>query len=274
MAYKQLIGSRQKNTDTTFRIKNGDPVKNKNGKGVKPYQAIDMSDYNRRQQMRSDSLAVFNASKNIKNLFAEGLKPGETFTKESTLKTGDMKGVTEQLKQLDDFSKFKKDLLVLEKSKVKPTSYSEFWNKKRVENLPIFSNPFAKKSNTSKDVLAYTAPNYDKPKQEILLPIATKNKSIATKSVVKKKPRPKDTISKMPMGKLKSKSTTPKKLSSRKPENFVYYDKPKKTNIAITGHPGSKAKYATVNRGDKKGTTYLTKDEYDKEMKNKFIKIN
>ena len=68
MAYKQLIGSRQKNTDTTFRIKNGDPVKNKNGKGVKPYQAIDMSDYNRRQQMRSDSLAVFNASENIKNL--------------------------------------------------------------------------------------------------------------------------------------------------------------------------------------------------------------
>jgi len=39
----------------------GDPVKKKKG-GVKPYQAIDMADYNNRQQLYGDSLAVFNAS--------------------------------------------------------------------------------------------------------------------------------------------------------------------------------------------------------------------
>ena len=191
----------------------GDPVKKKKG-GVKPYQAIDMADYNNRQQLYGDSLAVFNASENIKNRFAEGLRPGETFTEESVSKTSNTADWEDSLKQLDDFSKFKKDVLVLEKSKVKPTSTSEFWNKKRVEDLPIFSNPFTEKSNTSKDVLAFNAPNYDKPKQKILPPPATKKKSTITKSVVKKK-RPQDTISKMPIGKSKSKSTTPKKLKSR-----------------------------------------------------------
>ena len=190
----------------------GDPVKK--NKGVKPYQAIDMSDYNKRQQMYGDSLAVFNASENIKNRFAEGLRPGETFTEESVSKTSNTADLTDSLKQLDDFSKFKKDVLVLEKSKVKPTSTSEFWNKKRVEDLPIFSNPFTEKSNTSKDVLAFNAPNYDKPKQKILYP-ATKQEPTIAKSVVKKKPRPKNTISKMPIGKLKSKSTTPKELGNR-----------------------------------------------------------
>ena len=145
MAYKQSIGSRQKNTDSAFRISEGDPVKK--NKGVKPYQAIDMADYNKRQQLYSDSLSANTATQNIL-------------------------------------------------SAIKNQSGGD-WDQD----------------------IHYKGENAETP------------------------------------------------------ENWVYYDKPKKTSLAITGSSGSKARYATVNRGDKKGNVYLTKEQYDKEMKNKFIKI-
>jgi hypothetical protein len=103
----------------------------------------------------------------------------------------------------------------------------------------------------SPDYIQYS-PKFKKPKQEVIL----------------------KGLEKMPIGKLKSNYNTPE-LSYRKPEtfDFVYYDKPKKTSLAVTGHPGSEKQYATVNRQDKKGTVVLNKDEYIQENKKIFLKI-
>mgnify|MGYP003657187599 FL=1 len=312
------------------------PPQEKNN-GVKPYRAIDMADYNKRQQLYSDSLsaniATENIAKTIKsqgggqwasssednygNSYKVSRKKGESLrgltgfgfsgdsnvdralksdnaadavsalfggrgTERSTivyqrLKEGkptdnytyysDVKGVKNSINKLK----------ITDKSLGK-SNKSVYYSKKRKSGESIHEHLYDTSISTyftgdrDDSVVRFGLPYRPKPKQEILPPLS-KNKPTITKSVVKKKPRPKDTISKMPIGKLKSKSTAPKKLSNRKPENFVYYDKPKKTSLAITGNPGSKARYATVNRGDKKGNIYLTKKEYDKEMKNTFIKI-
>ena len=93
---------------------------------------------------------------------------------------------------------------------------------------------------------------FDKPKQEVIL----------------------KGLEKMPIRKLKSNYNTPEKLSNRKPETLstAYYDKPRKTSLAVTGHPGSKKQYATVNRQDKKGTVFLNKAEYKQETQKIFLK--
>jgi len=214
MAYTQKINSRDKDTPGTFRKDqeeryNGDPVKKKNGKGVKPYQAVDMADYKKRQQMYSDSLDAHLLTKYFED---------NSIAKTSIVPTN-TPSLTTSGSYYDHYAS---------QTKMKPSRIISS-NNKTVREFPL----------------------YDKPKQKVML----------------------QSLKKMPIGKLKSKSTTPKKLSSRKPENFVYYDKPRKTSLAITHSPGSKAAYATVNRRDKKGTIYLTKKEYDKEMKNTFIKI-
>jgi len=223
MAYTQKINSRDKDTPGTFRKDqeeryNGDPVKKKNGKGVKPYQAVDMADYKKRQQMYSDSLDAHLLTKFIGE---DQQKPFENrdFLIKTSIVPANTPSLTTSGSYYDHYAS---------QTKIKPSRIVSS-NNKTVREFPL----------------------YDKPKQKVML----------------------QSLKKMPIGKLKSKSTTPKKLSSRKPENFVYYDKPRKTSLAITHSPGSKAAYATVNRRDKKGTIYLTKKEYDKEMKNTFIKI-
>ena len=331
MAYKQSIGSKQKNTDSTFKISEGDPVEK--NKGVKKYQAIDMADYNKRQQMYSDSLSANTATQNIvdtiKNQSGGGLGVeirGINFNQEKSYAVGKKEGQSlshmtgykaygdsnvDRALQSDNAADAVSALFGFSSEKPKPKSnntgfYENYSGVKGVESsintlkktdkslgMSNKQSKYYKKRKVGEtliehhrdtsvsgfltgdhddSVTTFNLPYRPKPKQEILPPLS-KNKPTVTKSVVKKKPRPKDTISKMPIGKLKSKSTAPKKLSNRKPENFVYYDKPKKTSLAITGSPGSKARYATVNRGDKKGNKNLTKKEYDQEMKNKFIKI-
>ena len=78
-------------------------------------------------------------------------------------------------------------------------------------------------------VIKHSLPERNKPIQPILPPI-TKKKDTITKSQVKKKKRPVDKISKMPAGKLKSKSA-PEKLS---------YRKPSKTERIVMGKSGKK----------------------------------
>ncbi len=185
----------------------GDPVKKK--KGVKPYQAIDMADYNKRQKMYSDSLDA--------HLITQRFLPPPTLL--YGIVPANDPSLTGKGKHYDKYAS---------QTKMKPSKVMVDFVYKTERMFPL----------------------YDKPKQKVILP----------------------SLEKMPIGKLKSKSTTPKKISNRKPSNFVSYDKPKKTSIANTGNPGSKTRYATVNRGDKRGTVYLTKSEYDKEMTNIFIK--
>jgi len=313
----------------------GDPVKKKNGKGVKPYQAIDMADYNRHQQMRNDSLSAHFAAQNIAktiksqsggqwtsatgksydNRHRVGRRGSGTFhhvSKELGVSRGSnvdraLKSdnaadaisalfggsgtktkttlVYENLKKGNPINNYTNygDVKGIESSinELKRTDKSlgvsnkvKYYKKRKKRGENYYSDTSVTGYLTGdhdNSIISFDLPYRPKAKQEILLPITTKKKPTITKSVVKKK-RPKDTISKMPIGKLKSKSTTPKKISNRKPSNFVSYDKPKKTSIANTGNPGSKTRYATVNRGDKRGTVYLTKSEYDKEMKNIFIK--
>ncbi len=316
MAYKQSIGSRQKNTETTFRIGNGDPVKNKNGKGVKPYQAIDMADYNKRQQMYSDSLSANIAAQNIaktikgqsggdwskgtnirganvetgiinpndKTPYAVKRKKGQSlsgltglgrFSFESNHDVyvnkvdAHPKNVSHALRSdnaadaIGAFFGFYDD-----KPKSKPTSKNTNLYKnyssvkgigssinelKRTDKSLGMSNKnsyYSKKRKSGEDieeyirdtsisgfltgdhddsVIGFQLPYRPKPKQEILPPSATKNKSTITKSAVKKK-RPQDKISKIPIGKLKSKSTTPKKLKSR--QNMNMY---KQTVVGTSG---------------------------------------
>lgn len=319
----------------------GDPVKKKKG-GVKPYQAIDMADYNKRQQMYSDSLSANTATENIaktiksqsggdwnqitrykgenaetgainsndKTPYHVGKKKGQSLGRMTRYGGSGDSNVDRALKS-DNAADAVSAFFGFSDDKPKPKSnntglYKNYSNVKGVESSinilkktdkslgmsnkrstnykEIKSGETLREHYTDTSISGFLTGDHDdsiigfdlpyrpKPKQEILPPLS-KNKHTITKSIVKKKPRPKDTISKMPIGKLKSKSTAPKKLSNKKPENWVYYDKPKKTSLAITGSPGSKARYATVNRGDKKGNMYLTKEQYDKEMKNTFIKI-
>ena len=198
----------------------GDSVKNKNGKGVKPYVTYDRDDP--RIQAYSDSLDAHL----LTNYFEKEFKANRGHNLYNNFRVERANIVPANTPSLTTSRSWPYDYYASQ-TKIKPSRIISS-NNKTVRDFPL----------------------YDKPKQKVML----------------------QSLKKMPIGKLKSKSTTPNKLSSRKPTKVVYYDKPKKTNIAITGHPGSKAKYATVNRGDKKGTTYLTKDKYDKEMKNIFIK--
>jgi hypothetical protein len=200
----------------------GDPVKKKNGKGVKPYVTYDRDDP--RIQAYSDSLDAHL----LTNYFEKEFKANRGYNLYNTFRTKSANIVPANTPSLTTSKSWPYDYYASQ-TKMKPSRIISSNNKTERE-----------------------FPLYDKPKQKVML----------------------QSLEKMPIGKLKSKSTTPKKLSSRKPENFVYYDKPRKTSLAITHSPGSKAAYATVNRRDKKGTIYLTKKEYDKEMKNTFIKIN
>jgi len=175
MAYKQLIGSRQKNTDTTFRIKNGDPVKNKNGKGVKPYQAVDMADYKKRQQMYSDSLDAHLLTKFIGEDQQKPLENRDFLIKTSIVPTN-TPSLTTSGSYYDHYAS---------QTKIKPSRIVSSNNKTERE-----------------------FPLYDKPKQKVILP----------------------SLEKMPMGKLKSKSTTPKKLESR--QNMKMY---KQTVMGASG---------------------------------------
>jgi hypothetical protein len=285
----------------------GDPIKKKNGKGVKPYQAIDMSDYNKRQQMYSDSLSANIATENI----AKTIKsqsggdwlnysyPSKFNPNDKTpYRTSEEKGAETVTEAVGAFLGFSDD-----KPKSKPTSkntnlYENYSSVKGIgssinelkrtdkslgisdkdssyTNIPKKAETVTERVTEYFDdsIIWFELPDRPKPKQKILPPLATKKKSTITKPPVKKKERPVDKISKMPIGKLKSNYNTPEKLSYRKPETFVYYDKPKKTSLAVTGHPGSEKQYATVNRQDKKGTVVLNKDEYRQENKKTFLKI-
>ena len=231
----------------------GDPVKKK--KGVKPYQAIDMADYNKRQQMYSDSLSANIATQNIAKTIKS--QSGGDWTDDLYLKKFDTLGDT-PYKTSGTTSSFELDanraLGALfgfsdDKPKSKPTSNNTnlYKNYSSVKGIGSSINELkrtdkslgvsGKQSNYLKkdyyfstqnpvteyfddSIIMFNLPYRPKPKQEILPPPTTKKKSTTTKSVAKKK-RPKDTISKMPIGKLKSKSTTPKKLESR--QNMKMY---------------------------------------------------
>ena len=199
----------------------GDPVKKKNGKGVKPYVTYDRDDP--RIQAYSDSLDAHL----LTNYFEKEFKANRGYNLYNTFRTKSANIVPANTPSLTTSKSWPYDYYASQ-TKMKPSRIISSNNKTERE-----------------------FPLYDKPKQKVML----------------------QSLEKMPIGKLKSKSTTPKKISNRKPSNFVSYDKPKKTSIANTGNPGSKTRYATVNKGDKRGTVYLTKSEYDKEMKNIFIKI-
>jgi len=266
----------------------GDPVKKKNGKGVKPYQAIDMADYNNRQQLYSDSLsaniATENIAKTIKSQSSGDWFEGTNIRGESvetgTINPNDkspyrvsrkrgqsLRGLTgfgfsdegdsnvDRALMSDNaadavgaFFGFSDD-----KPKSKPISnntglYKNYSSVKGIgssinelkrtdkslgtSNKESHYRKKRKSGETAREylkdtsitgfltadhddsVFGFNLPYRPKPKQEILPPLS-KNKPTITKSIVKKKPRPKDTISKMPIGKLESKSTTPKKLKSR-----------------------------------------------------------
>jgi len=283
----------------------GDPVEKKNGKGVKPYQAIDMPDYNRRQQMYSDSLSANIATKNIAKTIksqsggdwgqSTNIRGGNVKT--GTINPNDKTPYTVQRKKGQSLSSligfgtvprvsgnsnvdrtFRSDNAADaigaffgfsdDKPKSKPTSkntnlYKNYSSVKGIgssinelkrtdkslgmSDKESYYSKKRKSGETSKEyirdtsisgfltgdhddsTIGFTLPYRPKPKQKILPPPATKKKSTITKSVVKKK-RPKDTISKMPIGKLKSKSSTPKKLESR--QNMKMY---KQTVMGTSG---------------------------------------
>ena len=106
-------------------------------------------------------------------------------------------------------------------------------------------------------VIKHNLPERNKPIQPILPPI-TKKKDTITKSQVKKKERPVDKISKMPIlkGSIKSKSA-PEKLSNRKPT----YNPPRKFTS-----PTDK-RYGVVNYGNKTGDKVLNKSEFEAHKK-------
>jgi len=248
----------------------GDPVKKKNGKGVKPYQAVDMSDYNKRQQMYSDSLsaniATQNIAKTIKSQSGGDWNKFENnwYDRSDGRITTPYEVLRKEPISLNELMGFSDD-----KPKSKPTSsntnlYKNYSSVKGIgssinelkrtdkslgtSNKESYYTKKIKSGETDTEyfkdtsisgfltgdhddsIIWFDLPYRPKPKQEILPPLATKKKSTITKSVVKKKPRPKDTISKMPIGKLKSKSTTPKKLKSR--ENMNMY---KQTVMGTSG---------------------------------------
>ena len=106
-------------------------------------------------------------------------------------------------------------------------------------------------------VIKHNLPERNKPIQPILPPI-TKKKDTITKSQVKKKERPVDKISKMPIlkGSIKSKSA-PEKLSNRKPT----YNPPRKFTSSTN------KMYGEVNYGDKTGNKVLNKAEFEAHKK-------
>jgi len=272
----------------------GDPVKKKKG-GVKPYVTTNPNDP--RIQAHSDSLALYNSSNQFRadNILSQGgwkydtdgnIPKNSNLTKEdkksyleaNKKNLGNKKGLGYEIQAGNDGvidssiagssdTKAQKELIHTD---IAPVSYANlvdtWWrSSKNIESYkddkiirtpnPNYGKPKAKDKDGEVIRMFFSVPIYEKPKQNVIL-------------------KKKDKIKKMPIGKLpRIKSTAPKTLSNRKPENFVYYDKPKKTSLAITSSPGRKARYATVNRGDKKGNMYLTKEQYDKEMKNTFIKI-
>jgi len=261
----------------------GDPVKKK--KDVKPYITYDPNDS--RIQAYSDSLALYNSSNQsrVDNILSQGgwkydtdnythknyeltEKDKKSYLKENQKKLSGKKGLGYETQSGNDGiidrasggssdTKAQKDLIHSHIAPVKAAPLVDTWmrsSKNISKNLPNpnYGKPYAKDKGGEVIRNFFNVPIYAKPKQEV---------------IVRKKG-----VEKIPIGKLKSKSTTPRKLNNRKPSNVVYYDKPKKTSIATTGNPGSKTRYATVNKGDKRGTVYLTKSEYDKEIKNIFIK--
>jgi hypothetical protein len=144
----------------------GDPVKKKNGKGVKPYQAVDMADYNKRQKMYSDSLDAHLLTKYFE----------ENLISKTTIVPANTPSLT-----------------------ISNTYYDKYASQTKMKPSRIVSS----NNKTEREF-----PLYDKPKQKVILP----------------------SLEKMPIGKLKSKSTTPKKLESR--QNMKMY---KQTVMGTSG---------------------------------------
>ena len=319
----------------------GGPVKKK---VVKPYQSIDMADYNKRTQMYNDSASAHEAVQNIASII-QGQSGGEwdqsTFkwtdrgggrgdapanydvvkkapgslrerasTEFGLLRTTAGKSSTRE----DSFSGVVSNLFGLSDDKPKTFDqddksiyryYGDSYHPlpqstqtmikgsinelKRTDKTLGFSpkvTSYQKRKlpgetereysrNTSwssfitgdidEGVIKHNLPERNEPIQPILPPI-TKKKATITKSQVKKKERPVDKISKMPIlkGSIKSKSA-PKKLSNRKPT----YDPPRKFTTSLHNPNPIKnsmayKKYGEVNYGDGKGNKDLNKAEFDK----------
>jgi hypothetical protein len=230
----------------------GDPPKKKT---VKPYQSIDMDDFNKRTQMHNDSNSAHVAVQNISNTiqdqsggkwdstdfnnrkiyavrhkkpaprellgqdvpntlggivssFFESPPPEKPkpSRKGSYKAYSDIKGVS---KDIDELERTDKTLGLSDLSSItdkirKPT---ETRNEFRFDNsLSAFVT-----GNHDESVISYALPIRPKAIQPILPPI-TKKEATITKSQVKKKERPVDKISMMPIGKLKSNYNTPEKL--------------------------------------------------------------
>lgn len=182
----------------------GDPVKKKKG-GVKPYIAKDDADYAKRTQMYNDSLAAYNATQNIINtlktpnmIVEDNAYTGHNYYTNAEGSTGDLN--SEPYESYSGVKGVAQDIKTLKRTE------KSLGNTESVKSKMYYDGGGLDST--------FELPYRPKPKQEILPPLS-KNKPTITKNIVKKKPRPKDTISKMPIGKLKSKSTTPKKLKSR-----------------------------------------------------------
>ena len=172
----------------------GDPVEKKNGKGVKRYQAIDMPDYNKRQQMYSDSLSANIATENIAKTMKSQI--GGDWSKSFYYN---------QDGYSNDYQ-FHKDSSLKGVSRWKDIGSSINEVKRTDKSLGMSKwDSFYSKNERS---TWFRLPDRPKPKQKILPPPATK----------------------MPIGKLKSKSTTPKKLESR--QNMKMY---KQTVMGTSG---------------------------------------
>jgi len=166
----------------------GDPVKKK--KGVKPYQPIDMADYKKRQQMYSDSLSANIATENVAKTMKSQI--GGDWSK-SFIFNQDGYSAANQ---------FYKDSSLKGASRWKGIGSSINEVKRTNKSLGIsdIDSIYRKKRESGERSIWFRLPDRPKPKQKILPPPATK----------------------MPIGKLKSKSSTPKKLESR--QNMKMYE--------------------------------------------------
>jgi len=141
----------------------GDPVKKKNSKGVKPYVTYDRDDP--RIQAYSDSLDAHL----LTNYFEKEFMANRGYNLYNTFKTKSANIVPANTPSLTTSKSWPYDYYASQ-TKMKPSRIISS-NNKTVKEFPL----------------------YDKPKQKVML----------------------QSLEKMPIGKLKSKSTTPKKLKSR-----------------------------------------------------------